>query len=421
MLRNLMFGIIIFLLAFSVSLSISQEGGIVLDLVYLEDPRMPSLTEQDLNVIMDEAAQTLYEKFGIDNISFENHGKRQIKEFFEKWLDSSLESVQDREKVRYHIRSDNDYSSLKDDIMKFLSRWKVWDLAAHFPDKKGGIRTYEDVYPLLMDGYMNRLASLEDLKLSGGVPLLEESESIHQSYLNWISVMEAQKEYDVVFCNGFILYDDLSAPYPHVVLRYAKVGGSSFESPARKRMNGFSAMINLFEMLTDLDYFKESYSDRKIDHETWLKIIGAYIVAHELGHAIYLIPDVYNHDRGCLMDSSYENLDYEKGYRKLKKYPFPCSKCQPYIDARNLVFEGDDLFAKGEYGEAADRFRMAVKMTPDDLDVDYEFYLASMMVKIAEARIRQGNREDAANWVRRALDNNPENPKAMDLKKDLGI
>ena len=45
--------------------------------------------------------------------------------------------------------------------------------------------------------------------------------------------MKNQRDYDIIITNTLIVYDNFLEPYPHAVLRYAKVGGSSFKSPAR--------------------------------------------------------------------------------------------------------------------------------------------------------------------------------------------
>ncbi|RKY00335.1 MAG: hypothetical protein DRP55_05940 [Spirochaetes bacterium] len=228
-----------------------------------------------------------------------------------------------------------------------------------------------------------------------------------------------QDKYDIVISNCLIVYDDITKPYPHAVLRYAKVGGSSFESPERKIFGGTSAMVNLFEMLTDIPYFEKPYQKGKITQKEWNGIVGRFILAHEIGHALYLIPDVYNHPKGCLMDSSVQTMDYYQGYLLLKKYPIQCPMCQPYVTAREHHLLADYLMKEGKYNDAIYEYKLAKKMTPVKLDIDYNKYISKINYKIAFCYYKLNNEKKSLQYIKKSLSLDPSNKEAQKLKKLL--
>ena len=387
---------------------------------YLKDSRLPGISDADLAIIVAEAKKTLDMKFGTENLNFVNKGQQPIEGFFAKYLNRKDAYYTNLNRGRLKFFVQNDYTALTPQILGFLRQWKVWDLADFFPEKKAELKTYEQVLPELMKGYFEKEKFLEGLKLAGGTDLVARKNNDYQSYINWMATMRNQDQFDLVVCNTFIVYDDMAHPYPHTALRFAKVGGSSFESPKRPAFDGGSSMLNLFEMLTDLEYFKTSGQRDKISRETWDQVIGAYILAHELGHMIYLIPDVYNHDKGCLMDSSHENLDYYEGYKLLQKFPEPCSKCVPYVDARNFRFSADAKAKSGDLSGAIGDYKVSMKMTPLNLDCGYKQLMAKIEVKIALCYQGMTDAASARDYCRRALADDPENADAKALAVRLG-
>lgn len=387
------------------------------NIIYLEDPKLPSIQARDIDQIIYEAQQELFTKFGVNNLYFNNLGKKDITEFFNQYLKTDSLYYKELSKKKVKLYSDKiDYLPYKVEILKFIKQWKLWDLKSFFSKEiQKKIRSYSDVLPFLYDEYHKKLKKLESLKLSDGQNLIDKESNLYNSYLNWLVVMHFQKEYDIIISNTIIVYDDISMPYPHAVLRFAKVGGSSFDSPNRKTLDGRSAMVNLFEMLTTIDYFKEGEKEKKYSKSTWNGIIGRYIMAHEMGHMIYLIPDVYDHPKGCLMDSSNENLDYYQGYQILKKYPNRCPKCEPYIEVRNKHFEANQLVLEGKYDEAIYAYKRVIKMTPKKLDTNYNSYKSLIYFKMAKVYIKMDDKRMAKYYLNKALKLDKNNLKAKNL------
>jgi tetratricopeptide (TPR) repeat protein len=413
-------GLIVVLLLVSVRFW-AQEPARPVDLVmgYLNDSRLPGISDADLSLVVAEAKKTLALKFGTENLAFVNRGKLPIEGFFAKYLNRKDPFYTNYNRGRLKFFAPNDYAPLTPRILEFLKQWKVWDLADFFPAEKSELKTYEQVLPELMRVYFEKEAALEGLKLADGTWLVARRNNDHQSYINWMAAMRNQDQFDLVVCNTFIVYDDMAHPYPHAVTRFAKVGGSSFESPKRPTFDGMSSMVNIFEMMTDMEYFRTAGQREKISRETWSRVIGAYVLAHELGHMIYLIPDVYNHDKGCLMDSSQENLDYYEGYRLLQAYPEPCSKCVPYVDARNRRFSADSKAGKGDLAGAIDDYKVSMKMTPRNLDGDYKSLMGLIEYRIASCYLGLKDTVQAKEYCRRSLQDRAGDAEALKLLAEL--
>ncbi|MBU1076913.1 MAG: hypothetical protein KKH98_06435, partial [Spirochaetes bacterium] len=377
---------------------------------------------EDIEEIIKEAKLELWTKFGATNLYFNYIGVKSLEPFFNDNLKTADELYKEMEKGKLPLFAKKiEYVPHKSQIIQFLNQWKLWDLKEFFDkETQEKIKKYEDVLPFLYDEYLNKLDKLRTLKTESGNYLIDRRNNLHNSYVNWKAAMNIQKDYDIIISNTLIVYDDYLYPYPHAVLRYAKVGGSSFESPQRNVFDGTTAMVNLFEMLTPLDYFKTEHAYKDIPRVYWNKIIGRYIMAHEMGHMIYLIPDVYDHPKGCLMDSSMENMDYVAGYEYLVKYPIECPKCQPYVTARNEHFAGDKLFQEKKYNEAIYVYKLALKMTPKKLDIDRDQYISLIEYKIARSYFELQDKKMTLFYLKNALQKNKDNEKAKDLLKKVG-
>ncbi len=394
---------------------------LILKVGYLEDKRVPTVSEKDIKGFLEEARDELKTKFGATYIRFDYRGKEDIRRFFKKYLKKNSALYKKYENRRYKFFSEKiDYKPYKDEIKKFLKQWKIWDLKKFFPEEiQKKILTYDDVIEPLFKIYLEKLKILENLKTKEGRYLINRRNNYYNSYINWVVAMWYQDKYDIVISNCLIVYDDITKPYPHAVLRYAKVGGSSFESPERKIFGGTSAMVNLFEMLTDIPYFEKPYQKGKITQKEWNGIVGRFILAHEIGHALYLIPDVYNHPKGCLMDSSVQTMDYYQGYLLLKKYPIQCPMCQPYVTAREHHLLADYLMKEGKYNDAIYEYKLAKKMTPVKLDIDYNKYISKINYKIAFCYYKLNNEKKSLQYIKKSLSLDPSNKEAQKLKKLL--
>jgi len=356
------------------------SGAFLLHMVQVVDPRFPSLHEADLDEITSTAVTLLQKKFGLKDVRFARHPDLSVAEFMARYLDAGVV----KETPRYLPFGENDFEPHKGEIMRFLQQWSLEALKNVLKEEaRAAVNTYEDYYQLLVRTYVEKIEALKGLTLENGQPLLSPENAAYQSYLNWDRALYLQQDYDMVVVDLLIYYDDIVRPYPHSIFKHAKVGGGSLET---LRANPFRRVIllNAFEEYTDIPYFLEG-RDMAERAAMRNRILGTVYLAHEIGHAFFLIPDVYDHDAGCLMDGSVENLDNEAAYSELmKEYP-PCTKCQQYVRARRHALLGELLLGLGRGADAARHYRQAIVLTPHFIDGDYNSYMEELEERLTAA------------------------------------
>lgn len=365
-----------------------QEGPtLIMEIVRAFDPRLPLLSDQDMKEVLDEAVRVIYAKFGPDiRIDFHDNGTMTLDEFFKSvkygkpgWpvYDTALGEKQT-------IFTDDEY---KKQVMDFLKSWSIESLKGFVPDRK--IEGYDQFYDALVETYHKKIKWQKTLKTPGGEPLVIDPLPPYQSYSEWSALMFDQNKYDVVFTNGFIIYDYLTEPYPHTVFKHAKVGGSSFTSPKREPLEGKTLMVNIIENFGNIEGISDKSKD--IPRELKNKVLAGYYFAHEFGHAMYYLPDFYDHGPSCLMDTSTENMDAVQGYLNLIKDMTPCPKCRPWIETRKISLKAKDEFDKGNFKEAGKLYLEVAEKLPHNLDIGYKSYMNYIYGKAYDSFMKSNN------------------------------
>jgi tetratricopeptide (TPR) repeat protein len=254
-------------------------------------------------------------------------------------------------------------------------------------------------------------------KLDNGESLLSAAKLDHRSYVSWICAIRNQNEADFVLTNEFILYDLASEPYPHSIFQKCKMGGASLLSPKRRAIHRRALVASTFSMVTDIPFFIEEGAEWLTTRER-LEVIGTFIVAHEMGHAVFKIPDFYDHPPECLMTTKFET-GYVSGWRELKAHPGPCPDCQPYVDAKRHVFLAHEARMDGKLDEVIKNLKIAIRKTPKHTDGSYLRYVADLSVQIAETFAAKGDPKQARRWLKAALRIVPEHDQALALAASL--
>ena len=157
--------------------------------------------------------------------------------------------------------------------------------------------------------------------------------------------LKRQEDSDVVLTNTFILSDLLTEPHPHSVFGKAKIGGIAMPSPHRSALGGQVLLATTFGIDTKVAALSE-LGGKPATFDERAQILGAYLLAHEVAHAFFGIPDVFDHPLGCLMTSR-PGATYRDGIEELEAHPTPCPRCQPYVQARKSLDRGREAYRKG--------------------------------------------------------------------------
>ncbi len=343
--------------------ALSEDSiSIVVQVGILNDPKFPPITPKDAQEVLDFAWDIMEDRFGFRllQISFDNK-EESILDFFDRYPRRKSFN----RGSRFPLKAPERIWRHKDKIGEFLKRWQLDSLQGFRPKKP--FKDHKEFADFLIGVYIDRADKAMTSKIEeNGHPLLSP-DNRHQLYIDWVDVMEQQEDYDIVLTNTFVFLDNAVEPYPHSIFKHAKVGGASFDSPKRATFDGFTLMSSTFEFDTHIPFYYDSELGELSKSEK-NKVLGAAIVAHEVGHMLFYIPDVYDHSPACLMDSRMENLSYPRAYRNLMKESGVCPECRPYIEARKWAFKAQSLSEKDEIQKAVGAYNKAIDLLPTDAE-----------------------------------------------------
>ncbi|MCC6275123.1 MAG: hypothetical protein IT569_04645 [Leptospiraceae bacterium] len=368
-----------------------NRSKIVLETVTALDPRIPSPSKDDMRAILEEGKKVIAMKLGGEvELEFHDNGYLTLDELFRTIEFEKLDYYPSHAKYKYSfvemekatIFSDPVY---RKELIGFLKLWDIASLQKFFPEKK--ISNYDEAQNELLKIYPRKMNWLTTLKIPGNESLVWNPAKNFQSYVDWKVFMFEQDKYDVIFTNTLIVLDSIKTPFPHSITKHAKVGGSSFESPKRDPMLGYSLLVNFLEEYGNIEGLS---NPKKIEREKKNKMIGGLLFAHEFGHAFFQIPDVYDHPDSCLMNASMDKGDMEKNYDALLSDKKVCPKCEPWVRSKKNFIDGEIFLSSKKYNEAGENFLKSASTLPSQIDSDRNSYLQSVY-KRAKSAFREIN------------------------------
>jgi hypothetical protein len=395
-----------------------EAGHLALDVIIVNDPELPPVGDKEARAILDEAHATVSQKLGFGGLTFTVKATKSLGEFLNQHAPVGNACLANFEatRVRPGKRRAQDVSAKT--VLPFLQRWKVDELRAFFTREDAKeLTSYDAIATKLLLEFDRKIDLIKSMNLKEGRSLLADDVIDQRSYVRWVCAMREQDEADLVLTNAFILYDLASEPYPHSVFQKCKVGGASLLSPKRRAMRGRAMVGSTFSMTTSLPFFQEEGIEDLRDKERY-EVIGSFIVAHELGHALFKLPDFYDHPKECLMTTKFET-GYVSGYWYLKAYPGACSSCVPWVEAKRQVFIADEARQGKELDKAIAALGLAIKKTPKHVDGSYKRYIADLSYEIAELHAQKGASAEAGRWVQAVLKVAPDHSAAALLRDQL--
>lgn len=297
---------------------------------------------------------------------------------------------------------------------KFLEKWPLESLRGFVePHQQSKILNYDDVYDYYATKYIKTIDAMKGLKTPNGSPLVEPDKTARRSFAAWTCALLRQKEYDVILTNTFILADLLTEPHPHAVFGKAKIGGIAARSPSRKTLGGQALLATTFGIDTKLPEFQELPGDAPSFDER-AKILGIYLLAHEIAHAVFGIPDVFDHPLGCLMTSR-PGASYRDGIAELEANPLPCPKCRPWVESRSAFDKADRLFSEGRYSAASTAVLRAAQLLPKQFHGGRKRRMSQIMVIASKSAFELGKSKEAQSFAKAAMDLDPTSDDAAGL------
>ncbi|OHD53592.1 MAG: hypothetical protein A2Y33_06630 [Spirochaetes bacterium GWF1_51_8] len=361
-----------------------------LDIVQAFDSNLPMIGGSDSEQILSEAERILKAKFGSTiHFIFEDHGQIPVDDLFKDKTYQNTKLYESWKPYKYDLKLGKEMPvfsdpAFKKQVVSFLQMFSLASLSNYFPGV--AIKDYDHAAELVMGVYHSKILWLKTLKTAKGKPVLYPDNPAQQSFVEWYTMMEKQDRYDIVIANSLIVMDLITSPFPHSVCKHAKVGGANFNSPARKAFDGNAVMINILEEYGNIPGI--SAGGKPLSNEMKNKVIGAVLLAHEIGHAFFHIPDVYDHPLSCLMNTPSAEVSYPELYRLLLEDLTPCPKCQPWVEAKQyslMADQEDDLVKKGDLYLACAQKTMDLMGEGMYKSYDQKVYIARLFTLAREA------------------------------------
>lgn len=336
------------------------------------DSRLPSPTSTDVREILTEATRVLRAKLPVKTrIKITNAGEMPLETLF-----GVVAFERENPIWRYDFTlGPRAPSFTRPQAIKvrheYLQTFSLQELGNIMPAVQP--KTYDAYRQALEAEYHRKMAWLAGLKLPDGKPVVQQPLPDTQSSLDWQSLLLAQERADIIMTNTLIAWDGTHAPPPHSIFHHAKLGGGAMANKHRRALNHQCVMVNVFEEYGGIAGICRT--DPKVTRSERNRIIGAVLLAHELGHAMFALPDVYDHGDACLMNSSAHNLDQREAYRLLTADLKPCASCQPWLHAATQLADARTAAASGDAVAAANLFEQVFANTPKRLNRDYASYM----------------------------------------------
>lgn len=401
----------------------------------VSDPDFPPLEPEVAKHALDLASIEFAKRFNVSRPTFELENEFTISGFLGEYalpVDPRCKPSYD---ARYRGGGRSELDRYKSQAIKFLQKWPLESLLGFIDESERiKIKTYDDVYEQYARRYVRTVDAMKGLKTPSGSPLVEPGRSARRSSVAWLCAFLRQTDYDVVLTNTFILADLLTEPQPHAVFGKAKIGGIATRSPARTALDGQALLATTFGIDTTLKEFAELPADPPDSTESAAslekkqserqgeraKILGVYLLAHEIGHAVFGIPDNFDHPKGCLM-ASRPAFTYRDGLKELEANPAPCPRCRPYVEARAAYDRATRLFKEERYAPAAAAAMTAANLLPQQFHGGRKHRMAQIIVLASKSYRALGKEDRVRSLVRIAHDLDPTSEEVAELWRASGI
>ena len=402
----------------SINLFEPAADEIVLEVGIVVDPHLPPIGQALINSALKSAADSFEIRFGLTKPRFVVTSSMSVSAFMkEAPLDSSKYCLSQISK-RYRGTGVREFEPYEKKAKTFLRKWSLTSLSSFLSNaKKKRSATYDSVYEHLVQRYVDTVEKLKKTQTSSTHPLVDPKYSIEHSFGAWNCALREQKRFDVIVTNAFIMADIMTEPHPHAFFGKAKVGGIAALNPHRPALGNAALLATTFAIDTSVPWLSEM-NQKPAEANDRAAILGDYLLAHEIAHAIIGIPDVYDHPAECLMTSR-PNQSYLEGLRLLRENQKPCSRCGKWVDAYVAYQKSLKMLSQKRPRKALRYLARASKITPKHFHGGYRKKMSDISYLVAKAYLDIGRKKRSLKFARRALELNPRSRQAQDFLATL--
>jgi hypothetical protein len=386
-------------------LNLQLEVGLVLD------PDFPDLSEAVIGRALKSAAKTFAQRFNVTPPRFVVTSSLSVRSFLASASHDPSPHCRRLLSARYRGTGPQEFKQHRKAAIKFLKRWPLKSVLVFIPAKeRSSVKNHTDLFERMLHKYVATIDRLKLLKTANGSSLVEPNTSTSRSFAAWLCALSAQSRFDVVITNSFIMADVMNEPHPHAFFGKAKIGGIAGQNQNRTALSRSALLATSFGIDTEVSWLSELGGVPATERER-ASILGDYLIAHEVAHAVFGIPDMFDHPSECLMTSR-PNETYREGLRLLEKNPRACAKCKKWVLARSYLDRARNQLAKGRAKTALRLLARASKATPKHFHGRYKKRMAEISLLVSKAYIELNRAKRGKRFAKRALALDPKSPAA---------
>ena len=274
------------------------EGTIELRVVHLVNPRFPSLSTEELRLLMNAAADTVRAHFGRE-VRFTPPDVWPIGTYFER-IDARTRAERARSIYDFK-RGKGDLARLREGFEKDL-RETGDDLDAMIAYAQPHLttpvktRSYAALADALIATQLARLESLTVQRAADGQPVLDAQP--FNEYVYWDIMAETQLPYEVVITNQLIASVEYEGNSVHSALRGGISNGITVANGASRFKT--TAIVSVYPFISDDAVIKALRDAESYTRQDALRFAGV-LLAHEIGHELWHLGHPYGR-AACVMN-----------------------------------------------------------------------------------------------------------------------
>jgi hypothetical protein len=303
-------------------LSADREYTIVVQRVL--DARLPSLTEEQFQDMLDKLKGYIHEHLGY-RVSFLLKGNKDLLKFTrEMAYAENLPVMKELKKSLLDENNPDDAKRFREYLTKLISSTPEPILKTYVP-RYSSYRDRADLVERLYTEYLKKLRLINSIRTKDGTALKSSAYAATLTYPFWDTALRELRGAHFIFSNTVMA--DLEVDIPiYVVLRYGITTGM-VEANAHSEYGG-AGVIFTYPFIAR-DGFFMSEREEQIPPEMLTDVIALYST-HEFGHLLNHYKDYYDH-KNCMMVPA-NDLNYFRWYRerKEKKCELPHEKLKSF-------------------------------------------------------------------------------------------
>ena len=301
------------------------NGTIAPRIVYIENPRFPSVTAEELQLVIQSASELVKDHFNVTVVQPGTVKTLNIDDIFEDLVTHKPDFFDDL--IGDFRNGAVDWSVVKDFLTEEISDQtdplsEQIDFARPYltsPLAKDDTDLFADA---VVETFKTRLKYWTIATLDDGNPVIGMSKPYNE-YGYWSLMAKRGIESDIIFTNQLVASVEYMPISVHTSIRGGITGGSTEFNPASQY--GSSVWVSLFPFVSEDDHIKTLRGGDPYTREQALIYAGA-MLAHEMGHQLLHLGHPWS-NKACVMRPA-EVLDFASWVNNLD-----AAKCQIGSDA----------------------------------------------------------------------------------------